>query len=257
MRTGRTDSFATLGLFDTIVRIMREQLMAKREDKEPLGFRRWLALLLAVLVVCTSTLLVPPARALADHATITLTGWGWCLAYREIANVRVVLEGSTIPRESTDNVQDLYLTGTLTFNLADRTDEFDLELRGTRVRSLFFLKQVSGGDSPIIAEFEGTWLTETDYVACEGRIAVPAPNHVAKPYFFVLRTEDAELPSRLTGDWVADADFIIGKLTSAFDAIADELATGASMIKENLGTLLTNIAVIAREVRSLGIPYLT
>jgi len=25
----------------------------------------------------------------------------------------------------------------------------------------------------------------------------------------------------------------------------------------NLGTLLTNIAVIAREVRSLGIPYLT
>ena len=231
--------------------------MAKREGKKLLEFRRWLALLLVFLIVCTTTLLAPTARAVADPTTITLTGWGWCIAYREIANVSVVLDGSTIPRESTDNVQDLYLTGTLTFNLADRTDDFDLELRGTRVRSLFFLKQVSGGDNPIIAEFEGTWLSETDYVACEGRIAVPAPNHVAKPYFFVLRTEDAEVPSRLTGDWVADADFIIGKLTSAFDTIADDLATGGSMIKENLGTLLTNIAVIAREVRNLGIPYLT
>lgn len=231
--------------------------MAKREGKKLLEFRRWLALLLVFLIVCTTTLLAPTAHAVADPTTITLTGWGWCIAYREIANVSVVLDGSTIPRESTDNVQDLYLTGTLTFNLADRTDDFDLELRGTRVRSLFFLKQVSGGDNPIIAEFEGTWLSETDYVACEGRIAVPAPSHVAKPYFFVLRTEDAEVPSRLTGDWVADADFIIGKLTSAFDTIADELATGGSMIKENLGTLLTNIAVIAREVRNLGIPYLT
>ena len=231
--------------------------MAKREGKKLLEFRRWLALLLVVLVLHSTTLLVPSARAVADPTAITLTGWGWCIAYREIANVSVVLDGSTISREGTDNIQDLYLTGTLTFNLADRTDEFDLELRGTRVRSLFFLKQVSGGDNPIIAEFEGTWLSETDYVACEGRIAVPAPNHVAKPYFFVLRTEEAEVPSRLTGDWVADADFIIGKLTSAFDTIADELATGGSMIKENLGTLLTNIAVIAREVRNLGIPYLT
>jgi hypothetical protein len=231
--------------------------MAKRADKKPLGFRRWLVLLPAVLVVCTTTSLVPPARTVAGPATITLTGWGWCVAYGEIANVSVVLDGSTIPRESTDNVQDLYLTGTLTFNLEDRTDEFDLELRGTKVRSLFFLKQVSGGDNPLIAEFEGTWLSETDYVACEGRIAVTAPNHVAKPYFFVLRTEDAEVPSRLTGDWVADADFMVGKLTSAFDTIADGLSTGESVIKVNLGTLLTNIAVIAREVRSLGIPYFT
>ena len=229
--------------------------MTKHEDKRLVGPRRCVALLLVVLLVISTTLLVTPSSAVAEPATITLTGWGWCVAYREIGNVSVVLDGSTIPRESTDNVQDLYLTGTLTFNLQDRTDEFDLELRGTRMRSLFFLKQVSGGDNPLIAEFEGTWLSETDYVACEGRIATTAPNHVAKPYFFVLRTEDAEMPSRLTGDWVADMDFIVGKLTSAFDTIADELATGGSVIKANLGDLLTNIAVIAREVRSLGIPY--
>ncbi|MBN2098345.1 MAG: hypothetical protein JW753_01985 [Dehalococcoidia bacterium] len=229
--------------------------MAKHEEKRTLGSRRCVALLLVVLLVISTTLLVAPTRAVAEPATITLNGWGWCVAYREIGNVSLVLDGSTIPRESTDNVQDLYLTGTLTFNLDDRTDEFELELRGTRIRSLFFLKQVSGGDIPLIAEFEGTWLSETDYVACEGRIAVTAPNHVAKPYFFVLRTEDAEMPSRLTGDWVANVDFMVGKLTSAFDSIADRLATGGLVIKDNLGDLLTNIAVIVREVRNLGIPY--
>jgi hypothetical protein len=229
--------------------------MAKHRDKRPLGPRRCVALLLAILLVVSTALLVAPASAVADPATITLTGWGWCVAYREIANVSLVLDGSTIPRESADNVQDLYLTGTLTFNLEDRTDEFDLELRGTRVRSLFFLKQVSGGDNPLIAEFEGTWLSETDYVACEGRIAIPAPNHVAKPYFFVLRTEDTELPSRLTGDWVADIDFMVGKLTSAFDTIADQISAGAPVMKQNLGDFLTSIAVIVREVRAWGVPY--
>ena len=231
--------------------------MRKRRDGGLPQIPRSLVLLVVVVVVVGATLIVSPGGAVADPTTLTLTGWGWCVAYREIGNVSLVLDGSTLPREDTDNVEDLYLTGTLTFNLADRTDEFDLELRGTRVRSVFFLKQVSGGDSPIIAEFEGTWLAETDYVACEGRIAIPAPNHVAKPYFFVLRTSDAEPPSRLTGDWVADVDFVVGKLTSAFDSVSDRLATGGEVVKRNLGDLLTNIAVIVREVRSLGIPYLT
>ena len=239
------------------MRTMRDPVMAKHEDKRLVGARRCVALLLVVILVISATLLVAPASAVADPATVTLTGWGWCVAYGEIANVRVVLDGSIMPRENATEIQDLYLTGTLTFNLEDASDEFDLELRGTKVRSLFFLKQVTGGDNPLIAEFEGTWLSETDYVACEGRIAVPAPNHVAKPYFFVLRTADAEVPSRLTGDWVADMDFIVGKLTSAFDTIADELATGGSLIKENLSTFLTNVAVITREVRSMGIPYFT
>jgi len=235
----------------------RYWLMAKRRDERMLRGQRGLLLLLVLAVVCSTTLLVSPGRAVSAPTTITLSGWGWCVAYADIANVSVVLDGSSIPRENATDIQDLYLTGTLTFNLEDRTDEFDLELRGTKMRSLFFLKQVSGGDSPIIAEFEGTWLSETDYVACEGRIAVPAPNHVAKPYFFVLRTENAEVPSRLSGNWVADVDFMIGKLTSAADAIADRLSTGGSVIKENLGNLLTQIAVIAMEVRRSGIPYFT
>lgn len=212
--------------------------------------------LIATVMVCSTILLASPAPVLADTESITLSGWGWCVAYGEIANVSLVLGGSTIARENTTEIEDLYLTGTLTFNLQDRSDQFELELRGTKVRSVFFLRQVIGGDNPLIAEFEGTWFDETDYVACEGRVAMPVANHVAKPYFFVLRTNDAEVPSRLSGDWVADVDFAIGKLTSAFDTIADKLAVGGSVIKANLGELLTKIAVLAKEVRNLGVPYI-
>ena len=219
--------------------------------------QRSLVLLLVIAVVCNAALLVCPARVVASPTTITLSGWGWCVAYRDIGNVSLVLDGSSIPRENATDIQDLYLTGTLTFNLDDRSDQFELELRGTRVRSLFFLQQVSGGETPLIAEFEGTWLSETDYVVCEGRIAVPVPDHVAKPYFFVLRTADAEPPSRSEGSWVADLDFIIGGLTSAANVMADRLSTGGSVIKQNLGDLLTKAAFIVMKIRDLGTPYFT
>ena len=162
-----------------------------------------------------------------------------------------------IPRQDVPEIADLYVTGTLSFNLSDRTDEFDVELRGTKVRSLFFLKQVSGGATPQIVEIEGTWLGETNYVACEGRIAIPAPNHVAKPYFFVVRTADVEVPSVAGGNWVQNIDFVVQKSTLALDTMADKLSVGGSLIKESLGTLLTQVAVIARELRGMGTPYLT
>jgi hypothetical protein len=221
------------------------------------GLQKSLALFLAVITVCSVAMLVHPARAAAAPASIMLTGWGWCVGYGDIADVSVVLEGSTLPRDNATGIQDLYLTGTLTFNLDDRTDEFTLELRGTRIRSLFFLKQVSGGEIPLIAEFEGAWLSETNYVACEGRIAIPAPNHVAKPYFFILRTRDTDVPTRVTGNWVADVDFLVGEATSAMDNVADRLATGGAVVKQNLADFLTQVAVVIREVRGLGIPYLT
>jgi len=229
----------------------------KRKDDRLLGARGGIVLLLAFVMVCSTALLVCPAPAVASPKTITLSGWGWCVAYREVGNVSLVLDGSSIPRENATDIEDLYLKGTLTFNLEDRSDQFELELRGTRVRSLFFLKQVSGGETPLIAEFEGSWLSETDYVVCEGRIVVPAPNHVAKPYFLVLRTKDTEMPTRASGTWVADLDFMIGKLTSAADNIAERLSTGGSLIKQNLGDLLAKTAFIVRELRALGIPYLT
>jgi hypothetical protein len=217
---------------------------------------------LMVVSVLAVGLLCYPQTARAQEpipVSVTLSGWGWCVAYREISGVVADLAGYRIPRENATDVEDIYLEGTLTFNTSDITDSFDLELRGTKTRSLFFLKQVSVGEDPMIidmmAEFEGTWLGETDYVACEGRIALSAPNHIAKPYLFVLRTKGVEVPVREPGGWVGNMEFAIQKLTGAFDEIANRLSDGGSLIKEAAGDFLMQTAVIAREVRSLGVPY--
>ncbi len=215
---------------------------------------------LVILTVAGMVCLGRPQTAKAQGEvpiSITLTGWGWCVAYREIGSVVLNLSGSMIPRDNATEIEDIYLVGTLTFNIDDRSDEFNLELRGTKVRSLFFLKQVSGGENPLIAEFEGSWLSETNYVACEGRLAIPAPNHVAKPYLFVLRTEGVEVPDRTSGGWVGNLEFAIQKITGVFDAVANEISSGGSLIKQALGDLLTKVAVIAKELRSMGVPYLT
>jgi hypothetical protein len=187
--------------------------------------------------------------------SLALSGWGWCLAYRDVANVAIDLDGTMIPRADAPEIADLYLTGTLTFNLSSRTDTFDLELRGTKVRSLFFLRQVSGGAESLMAEFEGTWLSTDNYVACEGRLAIPAPNHVAKPYIFVLRTTDTSVSTAEPGGWVGDWDFIVQKSTLAFDEIADRITQSGEEVKQLLGDVLTQVAVIFREVRKLGTPY--
>ena len=193
--------------------------------------------------------------------SLRLTGWGWCLAYKDVANVTLDLDGSMIPRDTATTVSDLYLTGVLSFNLSNRTDTFNLELRGTKIRSLFFLRQVSGGVQPLIAEFEGSWISDNaslnDYVACEGRLAIPAPNHVAKPYVFVLRTRDVDVPSREMGNYASNIEFMIQRATLCFDIVADRLADGGAAIKDLIGSVLTRAAVIVREVRKLGTPYLT
>jgi hypothetical protein len=215
---------------------------------------------LSVMLICLLLLgLVPlsnPSRARADTPTfLALSGWGWCPAYRDVANVTLDLDGTMIARASASEIADLYLTGTLQFNLSDSTDNFALELRGTKVRSVFFLRQVSGGAQPLIVEIEGTWLSSDNYVACEGRLSVPAPNHVAKPYVFVLRTTDSSVTTGGTGGWVKDWDFIIEKGTQAFDEVADRITQSGEEVKQLLGDVFTQVAVVLREVRSLGTPY--
>lgn len=221
---------------------------------------RYSPLLRALLFVALAGVLVipiVPARICqADTPTsLWLTGWGWCLAYKDVGNVTANLTGMMIPRSEAAEVSDLFLAGTLQFNLGDQTDSFDLELRGTKDRSVFLLRQVTGGDNPIMAEFEGIWLDETDYVACEGRVAVPVSNHVARPYVFVLRTPDRTVPSRETGNFVSNVEFVIGKCASGFNAMADTLGEVGDNIKDLLGTVLTEMAVMFREIRKLGTPY--
>lgn len=218
----------------------------------------WLVCLVGSTWLVSMLLVSLPAPTLAQEGTpvsLALSGWGWCPAYRDVANVTLDLDGTMVPRDNATEVADLYLAGTLQFNLDATTDNYALELRGTKVRSLFFLRQVSGGADPVMAEFEGTWLESTNYVACEGRLAIPAPNHVAKPYVFVLRTTDTSVPSNTRGSWVQDWDFIIQKSTLAFNEVADRITQSTSEIKTLLGDVLTQMAVILREIRKQGAPY--
>jgi hypothetical protein len=239
-------------------------LVCPRRSRRLMGFpRKSLAPSIFLLLLICAVLCSPiPAQADDLHDTssdppvsLALSGWGWCLSYKDVANVALDLDGSILPRSGDEEIADLYLTGTLLFNLPDRTDNFALELRGTKVRSLFFLRQVSGGAQPLIAEFEGTWLDESNYVACEGRLAVPTPSLVAMPYFFVLRTVDTAVPAREPGGWVGDWEFIISKGTKAFDEVADRLVQSGEVVKDQLGSFLTQVAVIFREVGKLGTPY--
>ena len=224
--------------------------------RQPMRSWRYPLLVSVCLLLVVFSSMSNPSPAKADTpVSLALSGWGWCLAYRDVANVSMDLDGTLIPRADAPDIADLYLTGTLTFNLSSRTDTFDLELRGTKVRSLFFLRQVSGGAEPLMAEFEGTWLSTDNYVACEGRLAIPAPNHVAKPYVFVLRTTDTSVTTGVPGGWVGDWDFIVRKSTLAFDEIADRITQSGEEVKQLLGDVLTQVAVIFREVRKLGTPY--
>ena len=228
--------------------------------RKPLTAPTGLIILVLLLIAVTSTpVAADDGNQTGDPSiTLSLSGWGWCVDYTEVGNVLLNLNGSVLPRSGTTSVADLSLTGTLLFNLPNQTDTFDLELRGTKVRSVFFVKQVTGGTAPLIAEFEGTWLDETNYVACEGRLAVPVPDHVAKLYIFVLRTRDVQIPDRGLGDWVANVEYVVQHGTLLFDMIADQLGGQNSNVKGIVGGILTRLTAIVREVRNrLGAPYFT
>ena len=227
-----------------------------------ISLRTLAAVLLLALVLSLCLVPAPASAEAASRVSVRLLGWGWCLSYREIGDVELNLAGNMRARPDAPETADLYLRGTLEFSTTDRTDTFDLELRGTKVRSLFFLKEVGGGDEPLVAEFEGTWLDETDYVACQGRLGVPKPEgesglSAAKPYFFVLGTPNVDVPSRQAGGWTENIEFIIQKGVTCFDVVASRLWYGGAEIKDLLGAVLTQLAAIANGIRNLGIPYIS
>jgi hypothetical protein len=169
--------------------------------------------------------------------SLTLSGWGWHVARDEVGNVTLTLDGALVPRDNTTNVIDIYLEGTLLFNLPDRTDNFTVELRGTKVNSVFFLKEATGGSEPLVAEFEGVWfdVEEPAYVACEGRLAIPEPGHVANGYVFILRSYNLEslvMPQRS----------LLGRLTVIADGVADSIVSMGTEFQNELGETLEQIA---------------
>ncbi len=217
-----------------------------------------LFLMILLLLVPSVMVLVTPDVAFAEsEASLILSGWGWCPAYGTIANVTLTLQGVTQPRAGAPEIADLNLSGILKFEVPGKVDRFDLELRGTRTRSVFYLRQVTEGTKHTIVEIEGFWLAETDYVACQGRLLVPLDSRLGKPYGFVLRTGGVEVPDREPGSFVENIDFIIQRGVLTFDIIGDRLAESGQAIRDLMGAVLTQLTVLAREVRRLGIPYIS
>lgn len=175
--------------------------------------------------------------------SLSLSGWGWHVGREEVGNVTLSLDGSMIARDNVTNLNDLYLEGTLLFNLPDRTDSFSLQLRGTKLNSIFFLKQVTGEDNPLIAEFEGVWFDagEPAYVACEGRLAVPESGSVASGYVVILRNRDL-------GTMVIPGGSVLGRLTALADGVADRIVSLGTGFQKDVGDILGNMAELVLQL---------
>jgi len=186
----------------------------------------------------------------------TLTGWGWCTDYTEIANAEFVANGILVPRIDAPGSSDLHLVGRLTLTLSDATTEtIDLDMYGSKVRSLFSSHQEEEGKS---ASFNGVWLTGDggDYLSAWVRITLPHGEvfKTAKFYLLKLRTPGVEIPDRQPDGFVADLEYAIAMFTKFIDGLIDKLMLNG--FADILGSVLTKMMVLLEAVRETGVPYI-
>ena len=186
---------------------------------------------------------------------LDLEGWGWCPDYSAIGDVTMSGSIDAVPRVGDPNIIDLHFVGTLTFTVDATVDTFDLELFGTRVRSIFSLAQVT---EDVSASFNGMWLTSDsqDYILVRGTITTH-PGEVivtVKPYSVVLRTSGDVPPAPSPDGWVADLEYLINRIVNLIDDIIDSLI--ATDFLEVLGDVLSRIVTIFAEIREILTPYI-
>ena len=190
---------------------------------------------------------------------IKLEGWAW-YSYGGYL-VPAVFEGyaSMVDRTHAGNSYSLHVVGNLTLHLSNGSDEtVTLDLHGSRVRSLFYLRQEAIGRS---ASLSGSWIDVAGgeyYIYTNGVVALPNPEgdvlKTAKLCFVILRTPDVEVPCSEGEGFVADVESIVTRFTRLVDKLWDSLiGTGFG---ELMGSLLTQIAVMLVAIRdALGGSY--
>jgi hypothetical protein len=132
-----------------------------------------------------------------------------------------------------------------------------VELYGSRVRSLLYLRQEVTGES---STFTGTWISGNDtqsYMMTSGLLALPNPQgqvfKTAKLYFVILRTPGVEVPTKQPGSFVDNLEVIISWSTKFMDKLVDSLVgTGAGKI---LGDILAKLMALIAALRGMGTPY--
>jgi hypothetical protein len=190
--------------------------------------------------------------------SFNLQGWGWCTDQTKVTTV--TFEGYTtmVERTSASNSYSMHAVGNLTLQ-QPYNETITLDMYGSRVRSLFYLREEITGKS---ASFQGTWLDTSgnqSYIATGGVISLPNPDgqvlKTARLCFVYLRTPDVEVPLTEPGSFVQDMESMLTRFVKLVDRVVDSLiGTGFSDILSNI---LTKIAVLLAYLRALGTPYIT
>jgi len=189
---------------------------------------------------------------------LDLQGWGWCTSYGDVASASLVGYATVVERGNASQSFSVHAVGNLTLQVGNATPEIvPIDLYGSRVRTLFYLRQEVTGES---STFTGSWLTGNDtqfYIMATGLIALPNPEgqsfKTARLCFVLLRTPDVNVPLGQPGSFVDDLNYIVGWSTKYFDTLLDSLVgTGVGKI---LGEILAKIMILIAHIRALGAPY--
>ena len=194
-----------------------------------------------------------PGDTLDPEVSLNLIGWGLCSTHAEIPIARLNLSGNMFPRVGVADTYDLRLIGQVELSFAEEVETFNVDLVGTNVRSLFFLKQKEiESEAPMVVEIEGLWLNPEEgrepYLFCQGRLAIPRPDRLTELHLFVVKSLGVEVPQRERGGYVKDIEFIISQGAKILDTAAKSIGV-APEVREPWGSALRKLAVIGRAVR--------
>jgi hypothetical protein len=187
-----------------------------------------------------------------------LQGWGWVTNYGQVAVATLEGYATLVERGNGSQSFSVHAVGNLTLQVGNATPEIvPVDLYGSRVRSLFYLRQEVTGES---STFTGSWLTGNDtqfYIMTTGLIALPNPEgqsfKTARLCYVVLRTPGGDVPQKQPGGFAADWDTFIAWSTKYADrTITALVGTGVGKI---IAEILAKIMILLGHIRALGTPY--
>jgi hypothetical protein len=194
----------------------------------------------------------------ASAVHLDLEGWAWCTSYGDVATASLVGYATVVERGNDSQSFSVHALGNLTLQVGNATPEtITVDLYGSRVRSLFYLRQEVTGES---STFTGSWLTGNDtqlYIMTSGLLALPNPEgqsfKTTRLYYVVLRTPGGDIPEKQPDGFAADWDTFIAWSTKYWDrTITALVGTGVGHI---IAEIIAKIMILIAQIRALGMPY--
>jgi hypothetical protein len=191
--------------------------------------------------------------------SVNLQGWGWCTNFNQV--VAITFDGYTtmVQRANASSTYSMHMVGNLTLP-APYNETISLDMYGSRVRLVFYLRQEVTGES---VNFDGTWVINSTgnetYIGMAGSVALPNPQgealKTARICFVVLRTPTVEVPLTEPGSFTQDLDSMLSRFVKFVDWTLDTLV--GSGFAGILSDILQRIAVLLAHIMAAGIPYIT